>query len=138
MCLHSTNGQEAVCSTRCIHICNPSLRPGPSTIVGSAAFNLLVIIAVCTYSLEEYKRITQYASLNLLLRVNTHILCCLPRITTQYALTQRITSLPLFAKYDVPKQWIGDVLFCYFYRVPALWVPKGPNQHPSRIQNIEV
>jgi len=33
---------------------------GPSTIVGSAAFNLLVIIAVCTYSLEDYKRISQY------------------------------------------------------------------------------
>jgi len=33
---------------------------GPSTIVGSAAFNLLVIIAVCTWALPEYKRITQY------------------------------------------------------------------------------
>jgi len=34
---------------------------GPSTIVGSAAFNLLIIIGVCTISLTNYKRISRHS-----------------------------------------------------------------------------
>lgn len=33
---------------------------GPSTIVGSAAFNLLIIVGVCTISLKSYKRISRH------------------------------------------------------------------------------
>lgn len=33
---------------------------GPSTIVGSAAFNLLVILAICTASVTAYKAIERH------------------------------------------------------------------------------